>query len=54
MQAWRGKVTQLIPPHYGIIDGTAFYVTTAIAGSITPQVRRSPSALNLDAQCFAK
>lgn len=39
-------MTQLIPPNYGIIDGTAFYVTAAIVGTRIPQVWPSPKAAN--------
>ena len=38
LQAWVGKVTQLIPPNYGIIDGNSFYVTPVVVGR-EPQVR---------------
>lgn len=30
-------VTQLIPPNYGIVDGTAFYVNAVVQGRL-PQV----------------
>ncbi len=32
LQSWRGKVTRLLPPHYGIVDGVAFYVSAAVVG----------------------
>lgn len=34
-----GKVTQIIPPNYGIVDGTAFYVTQCVKGTKHPVVR---------------
>ena len=38
MQAWTGSVTQIIPPNYGIIDGSAFYVHAIVQGGRLPQV----------------
>ena len=38
MQAWTGSVTQIIPPNYGIIDGSAFYVHAVVQGGRLPQV----------------
>ena len=31
-QSWRGKVTRLMPPNYGIVDSVAFYVNAAVVG----------------------
>ena len=31
-QSWIGTVTQLIPPHYGIVDGNAFYAMPVVTG----------------------
>ena len=39
MQSWRGRVTRLIPPHYGIVDGVAFYVSPAVVGNRQLAVR---------------
>lgn len=39
VQSWVGKVTQIIPPNYGIVDGSAFYVTQCVKGSKQPAVR---------------
>ena len=39
-QAWVGSVTQLIPPNYGIVDGSAFYVHAVVQGGRLPQVGR--------------
>lgn len=33
-QTWTGMVTQLIPPNYGIVDGTAFYVNAVVQGRL--------------------
>ena len=38
VQAWVGCVTQLIPPNYGIVDGSAFYVHEVVKGGRLPQV----------------
>ena len=43
-QVWVGRVTQTIPPNYGIVDGDAFYVTQCVKGSRQPVVS-SASAL---------
>lgn len=37
-QAWVGSVTQLIPPNYGIVDGSAFYVHAVVQGGRLPHV----------------
>ena len=37
-QVWVGRVTQTIPPNYGIVDGDAFYVTQCVKGSRQPVV----------------
>jgi hypothetical protein len=37
LQVWIGSVTQLIPPNYGIVDHTAFYVDQLVVGP-KPQV----------------
>lgn len=34
MRRWTGKVTEIIPPNYGIVDGNAFYVHDVVAGRI--------------------
>eukprot|EP00955_Chlamydomonas_euryale_P051527 354893-Chlamydomonas_euryale.AAC.1 len=36
MHSWVGTVTQLIPPNYGIVDGTAFYVHAVCADPSAP------------------
>lgn len=38
-QSWVGRVTQIIPPNYGIVDGDSFYVTQCVKGSKQPVVR---------------
>ncbi|GAX78377.1 hypothetical protein CEUSTIGMA_g5819.t1 [Chlamydomonas eustigma] len=37
-RAWVGTVTQLIPPNYGIVDGTSFYVHAVVQGGRIPQI----------------
>ena len=45
-QTWTGMVTQLIPPNYGIVDGTAFYVNAVVQGRL-PQVGAQSTTLCL-------
>jgi hypothetical protein len=34
LQAWVGKVSQIIPPNYGIVDDDAFYVHDVVNGRL--------------------